>query len=120
MLRLLKRLFYFALIVAAAGIFWGVFAVWTGIYSIYSIPPTQAKPDGATLIVQREEGEPMFNSPEYRKPAPPKEEPRGGGLKFGTVKKPSKPLDERTIVELPYIEWAYKKSLEPEKPSTRE
>jgi hypothetical protein len=120
MLRFLKRLFYFALIVAAAVVFWGVFAIWTGIYSVYSIPPTHAQPDGATLIVQREQGEPTFNSPDYKKPAPPKEEPKGGGLKFGTIKKPPRQLDERTILELPYIEWAYRKSIEPEKPPAGE
>jgi len=116
MLRFLKRLFYFALIVLVAALFWGVFAIWTGIYSVYSLPPSNLYPDGTTLIVEREQGEPMFNSPDY-KPAPVKAEPKEGGLKFGTVKKPPKPLEDRTILELPYVEWAYKKSLEPEKPA---
>lgn len=115
MFRFLKGLFIFALIIAAAAAFWGIFAIWTGIYSVYSFPPSNVNPDGATLIIQREEWEPIFNSPDYR-PAPKKAEPKQGGLRFGTAKKPAKPLEERTVVELPFIRWAYEKSLEPEKP----
>jgi hypothetical protein len=42
-----------------------------------------------------------------------------GGLTFGTVKKSVQPVNERTLLELPYVEWAYKKSLEPELPSEK-
>ena len=116
MLKFLKRLFAFALVVFLAAVFWGVFAIWTGIYSVYSYPPSRDHPDGETLIVSRDQGEPMFNSPSY-KPAAPKSEPKSGGLRFGAAKKPAKPLKERTIVSFPFVDWAYKKSLEPAPPA---
>jgi|WetSurMetagenome_2_1015567.scaffolds.fasta_scaffold04459_3 hypothetical protein len=116
MLKFLKRLFAFALVILLAAVFWGVFAIWTGIYSVYSFPPSKDRPDGVTLIVSRDQGEPMFNSPDY-KPAPPKLEPKSGGLRFGAAKKPAQPLKDRTLLTLPYVEWAYRKSLEPEPPA---
>jgi hypothetical protein len=119
MFRFLKRLFSLALIILLGVVLWGVFAVWTGIYSIYSYPPSNDHPDGETLIVSRDQGEPMFNSPDY-KAAPPKEEPKSGGLRFGTTKKPVRPLQVRTIVSLPYVAWAYEKSLKPETPAAED
>lgn len=115
MLKFLKRLFGFALIVLLCAIFWGIFAVWTGIYSVYSFPPSNDYPDGATLIVSRDQGEPMFNSPDFKPPAR-KPEPKGGGLRLAAAKKPSKPLKERILLKLPYVEWAYEQSIEPERP----
>jgi hypothetical protein len=120
MFRFLKRLFILAFIILLAFVFWGVFAIWTGIYSVYSLPASKDYPDGATLIVSRDQGEPMFNSPAYKEP-PKKKEPQGGGLSFGPMKKPPRPLKVRTLLELPYIEWAYEQSLKtesPEKPET--
>lgn len=112
---MIRKIFYFLLFVAAGVGIWGAFAIWTGIYSIYSIPPSRENPDGNTLVVSREEGEPMFNSPHY---TPPKRKPtERSGLAFTSVQRPRKPLDQRTIVKLPYIEWAYKKSLEPQEES---
>jgi len=105
-----KKVLAFLVIVSLAVLFWFAFAIWTGLYSIYSIPPSKDDPDGSTLIVAREEGEPMFNSPQY-KPPPKKAEP-SGGIGFGTTPHARRPLDQRTIVELPYVEWAYQKSLE--------
>jgi len=105
-----KKVLAFLLIISLAVLFWFAFAIWTGLYSIYTIPPSREDPDGSTLIVAREEGEPMFNSPQY-KPPPRKAEP-SGGIGFGSVSRPRRPLDQRTIVELPYIEWAHEKSLE--------
>jgi hypothetical protein len=119
MLKFLKRLFILAFIILLAFIFWGLFAIWTGIYSVYSYPPSKDHPDGATLVVDRDQGEPMFNSPDYKEP-PKKSEPQGGGLKFSPMKKPSRPLKERIMLALPYIEWAYQKSLEPEAPAKEE
>jgi hypothetical protein len=63
--------------------------------------------------VSRDAGEPVFNSPDY-KPPERKTEPRGGSLGFGTIQKNKRPLAMRTVATLPYIEWAYKKSLEPQ------
>lgn len=109
---MIRKTFYFLLIVAVGVVIWGAFAIWTGIYSVYTYPPSKEHPDGATLIVNREEGEPMFNSPKY---TPPTRKPsQQSGLVFTPIPKPKRALEERTIVELPYIEWAYKKSLEPQ------
>ena len=110
---MIKKIFVFLLIVCAAIFFWFGFALWTGIYSVYSYPPSRENPDGSTLIVARDEGEPLFNSPQHAKPVK-KPEPKGGGLVFTAPLKPKRPVEVRTIVELPYVEWAYKKSLEPE------
>ena len=107
----IKKIIVFLVIASAAVLFWFAFAIWTGLYSIYSIPPSPTEPDGSTLIVAREEGEPMFNSPQYK--APPRKAEQTGGIGFGSVNRAKRPLDQRTIVELPYIEWAYQKSLEP-------
>jgi hypothetical protein len=118
MIKFLKRIFILAFILLIAAIFWGVFAIWTGIYSVYSYPPSFQHKGGATLIVSREQGEPMFNSPDRKHPQP-KSDVKVGGLTFGTVKKSVQPVNERTLLELPYVEWAYKKSLEPELPSEK-
>ncbi len=107
----MKKILAFLVIISLAVLFWFAFAIWTGLYSIYSVPPSPADPDGSTLIVAREEGEPMFNSPQYK--APPKKVEKSGGIGFGSAYRAPRPLDQRTIVELPYVEWAYQKSLEP-------
>jgi len=112
---MIRKTLYFLLFVAFGAGVWCAFAVWTGIYSIYSIPPTHENPDGNTLIVSREDGEPMFNSPHYT--APLKKPTERSGLAFTSVQKPKRPLDQRTIVKLPYIAWAYKKSLQPQEDS---
>ncbi len=109
---MIRKTLYFLLFVALAATIWCAFALWTGLYSVYSIPPSRENPDGNTLLVSREEGEPMFNSPQY---TPPLKKPtQHSGLAFSSVQKPKKSLDQRTIVKLPYIAWAYKKSLEPQ------
>jgi hypothetical protein len=105
----MKKLIAFILVVAVAVGFWFAFALWTGLYSVYTFPPTKADPEGRTLIVSREQGEPMFNSPAVKPPPPKKTENRGIGFGATQLKRP---LDKRTVVELPYIEWAYDKSIE--------
>jgi hypothetical protein len=111
-LNMFRKLFYFLIFVAFSLGIWCAFALWTGIYSIYTYPPSRESPDGATLLVTREEGEPMFNSPHY---TPPIQKPTAqSGIGFTAVRKAKQPLAERTIVRLPYIEWTYKKSLEPQ------
>jgi hypothetical protein len=109
---MIRKTFYLLLFVAVGAGIWFAFAIWAGFYSVYSIPPSSDNPDGNTLIVSREEGEPMFNSPSYT-PPPKKTTPRSG-VGFAPVQKAKRPLKERTIVKLPYIEWAYKRSLEPQ------
>ena len=109
----MKKILFFLIVLILAVLFWFGFALWTGIYSIYSYPPSKDHPEGSTLIVSREEGEPSFNSPDYK--APPKhEESSRGGIAFSGPMKSKKALETRIIVELPYIEWAYKKSLQPQ------
>ena len=112
-LRFLKKLFYLALILGIGATLWFVFAIWSGLYSVYSFPPSKESLKGLTLIVSREQREPMFNSPDYK---PPKAAPveKGSGIGFGMSKSGFvKPLEKRKILELPYIEWAYQQSLEP-------
>jgi len=98
------------LILTAGIVFWFTFAIWTGLYSVYSIPPSKENPDGATLIISRDEGEPIFNSPQRK--IPEKKHEKTGGIGFGGSERPKRPIDQRTAVELPYIDWAYQKSLE--------
>ena len=112
---MIRKTFYLILFVAIIAAIWGAFAVWTGIYSIYTVPPSRENPDGNTLLVSREEGEPMFNSPDYTPPV--KKHTERSGMTFGSVQKPKRSLDKRTIVKLPYIDWAYKKSLQPQEES---
>lgn len=106
----MKIVLWIAVIVVVLALLWAAFGLWTGLYSIYTIPPSKDKPDGATLLVTREAGEPMFNSPDYV--PPPKKPVEHQGMGFSTIEMPKRPLHRRTIIELPYIEWAYKKSLE--------
>lgn len=113
MFRMLIKLFKLASIVAAALIFWVVFALWVGLYSIYSYPPSTDHPEGVTYIVSREDWEPTFNSPDFKAP-PKKEEGPKGGIGFGKAPKVKQTVEERSIVKLPYVDWAYKKSLEPQ------
>jgi hypothetical protein len=116
MLRLLKWTFILAFVIVLAGAFWVAFALWTGIYSVYSYPPSRVHPDGVTLLVTREAGEPIFNSPDYVPPqAASGEQSKGTG--FQSIPKGRRTVEKRTIVELPYIDWAYEKSLEV--PSTK-
>ncbi len=107
---MIKKFLVVFFILGAAVVFWFSFAIWTGLYSVYTFPPSRMNPDGATIIVSRDEGEPMFNSPQYK--APPKKQERSGGIGFGSMPHAKRPLEQRTIVELPYVEWAYQKSLE--------
>ena len=112
-MRWMKRLFVLILVVAIGVGLWVSFALWSGLYSVYSYPPSTKHPNGTTLLVERAEREPMFNSPDRAiPPPPPKEKSVGLGFSSGSIR--PKPVEKRTIVELPYIEWAYKKSLEPE------
>ncbi len=108
-----KKVFLLLLIVAAGTVLWFAFAIWIKLYNVYSYPPSKENPDGSTLIVYREEWEPMFNSPDYKAPA--RTEEKGGMGWSKSADRPKRPIPLRTIVKLPYIEWAYKRSLEPQK-----
>ncbi len=113
----MKKLLVFLTLALSGFLVWTAFALWAGLYSIYSSPPTRQDPDGATLLVSREEGEPLFNSPDYVPPTQ-KMESMPGSIRFGPAKRAVRPLDKRIIVTLPYFEWAYKKSLEKEEAAT--
>jgi hypothetical protein len=102
-----------AVVIGAA--IWFVFALWAGLYSVYSYPPSKEHSKGVTLIVKREEGEPVFNSPDYVDRQGPAKEKQGGIGFEKAGSKQRRPLKMRTVVELPYVEWAYKKSLEVQK-----
>jgi hypothetical protein len=109
MLKKILALLTFIIVVASL---WFAFALWAGIYSMYSIAPSKEHPDGSTLIVSRDEWEPMFNSAEYKPPKKPDSGP--GGISFEKTVTRKRPLETRTILTLPYIDWAYRKSLEPQ------
>jgi hypothetical protein len=106
-----KKLFYLVLLVALGIGIWVGFALWTGLYSVYSYPPSVEHPDGLTLLISRDAGEPAFNSPDAKKP-PKKKPPKTTGIGFSAPIKSGRPVEIRTIAKLPYIKWAYEKSLE--------
>jgi hypothetical protein len=111
----MKKLSIFLLLVILGVALWFVFGLWIGLYSVYSYPPSTEHPEGATLIVSRDEWEPMFNSPDYK--APERTEPANrGNITFAKAPRPKRPIAVRTIVEFPFVEWAYHKSLEIEPP----
>jgi hypothetical protein len=112
---MIKKTLGFLLVVLAGVLIWASFALWTGIYSIYSYPPSKEHPDGKTYIVSREEWEPMFNSPDYK---PPKHEEKksSGGLQFQSAPKAKRPIEQRIVFTFPfYVEWFYTRSLKPQK-----
>ena len=114
MLKLLRILFKLLILVALGlGLFSGLM-FWAKFWEIYSIPPSKDRPDGATLIISRTEDEPFLNAPD--RPLPKKEEDddespntQKGMFGGGPIKKKS--VEERTIVELPYVEWLHEKAL---------
>jgi len=112
----MKKIFAIVGLAAAGVLIWFAFAIWVGLYSFYSFPPSKEKPEGVTLIISRDEREPMFNSPEYNPPEiPEKQEGGKSRIGFSNPNRLRRPLSIRTIVKLPYIEWTYKKSLQPQK-----
>ena len=106
-----KKLFYLVLLVALGIGIWVGFALWTGLYSVYSYPPSVEHPDGLTLLISRDAGEPAFNSPDAKKP-PKKKPEKTSGIGFAAPIKSGRPVEIRTIAKIPYIKWAYEKSLE--------
>jgi hypothetical protein len=108
----LKKLFSFLSVLILAVGFWVVFALWTGIYSLYTYPPSKEHPDGATLLVSRETGEPVFNSPDFMQALDPLS--RESKQRPEHIRRRKTSVHERIIIALPYVDWAYRKSLEPQ------
>ena len=106
----MKMLSGILLVVILGVMIWVGFGLWTGIYSVYSTPPSRAVPQGETRLVSREGREPIFNSP-HIKQAPETQQAKKG-IQFGAIDKPKKSIEDRTIIKLPFIQWAYDKSLE--------
>jgi hypothetical protein len=110
--RMIKWVFILGLLAALGTAIWTGFALWTGLYSVYSYPPTPDFPEGKTLVIGREDGEPMFNSPDYVQPPRQRSSGEKGGVGFGKVEfRSMKPVSIRTVFTLPYVEYAYEKSL---------
>jgi hypothetical protein len=112
LIRLFKWILILSVIIGLGTAIWTGFALWTGLYSVYSFPPSDEHPDGATLVIEREDGEPVFNSPDYIAPPRKKTPNKKGGVGFGKVEfRSMKPVSIRTVFTLPYVEYAYRKSL---------
>lgn len=71
----------------------------------YSIPPIGALPEGGTIVVWRDSGEPFFNSPD----ALCLERMGSVSLMCRGIAMGQAPTD-RIILRLPYMEWAYTSS----------
>ena len=108
------KFFFTLLTIIVIGVaLWFPVALWAGFYSVYTIPPSKEYPRGTTLVVHREGAEPMFNSPEA---TPNKNEQRSERTRSerGVQELPKQSMRKRTVLELPYSDWAYRKSLPPE------
>lgn len=111
MIRFFKWILVLSLLTAALTAGWVGLGLWSGYYSVYSYPPSETHPKGASLIINRDDGEPVFNSPDYIKP-PRKRGGGGSGIGFGTTEfTRMKPPELRTVFSLPFIEYAYLQSL---------
>jgi len=110
-IRFFKWILVLTLLTAVLTAVWIGLGLWVGYYSVYSYPPSETHPDGASLIIDRDDGEPLYNSPDYIKP-PRKKGGTGPGIKFGTTEfRRMKPPELRTVLSLPFIEYAYMESL---------
>lgn len=116
MYTFIRRLFKLTLIVGSGlAILTGVF-FWAGIWGIYSVPPSDENPDGATWIVSRDDREPFFNASDRPVPPPPAVDPSPRPPTPGIVgveirKKPVKPIDQRIVVRLPFIKYAHEQAV---------
>ncbi len=108
----MKTVLWVLIVVVLGSLLWVSVGVWSGLYSLYSIPPSKEYKDGVTFLVTRDAREPIFNSPDYKAPAKEGSK-KNTGIGF-TDKSKGKSLEERTILELPFLDWAYKKSLQPQ------
>lgn len=80
----------------------GIIVLFYFFCGFYSIPPIGALPEGRTVVVWREGGEPFFNSPD----ALCLERMGGVSLMCRGMAMGQGPTD-RIILRLPYQEWAY-------------
>ena len=105
-----RKMFGLLTIIALLLLGWVSFALWAGFYAIYTVPPSPSDQSGATMLVSRDEEEPLFDSPDHVQP-PAKHVEESGVVRFSSTRV-KRPIDQRTIVKLPYIDWAYQKSIE--------
>lgn len=81
------------------------FALFYAFCGLYTVQPIGALPDGVTIVVWRDSGEPFFNSPD----ALCLERTGGVSLLCRGMAIGQGPTD-RIIMRLPYQEWAYSAS----------
>jgi hypothetical protein len=113
MFRLMKILFKVALVCGVGLLLFAALMFASGIWGIYSIPPTKENPRGATLIVKPYDDEPFFNAPD--RPRPPESisfepEPPSGIYPRGPMKR--RPAEQRTIASFPYIKWIHDRAVD--------
>lgn len=113
MFRFIKILFKVVLVCAAGVSLFTALMFGAKIWGIYSVPPTKEDRKGATLIVTRYDDEPFLNAVD--RPRPPdttevEENPQWRMYPTGPMKK--RPVDKRTVVSLPYIEWIHKEAID--------
>lgn len=115
MLRLIKFLFKFAIVIAIGASLFAGLMFWAKFWSIYSVPPSKVNPDGATWIISRDEDDPFLDAPDRPKAKPAEEHvnepPRLKGMYEGDPV-PKKPPEKRIIFSLPYIELVHEKAIE--------
>jgi hypothetical protein len=86
----------------ALGVIAGITFLFYVFCGFYSVQPIGALPEGSTVIVWRESGEPFFNSAD----ALCLERTGGVSLLCRGMAMSQAPID-RIIVRLPYMSWAY-------------
>ncbi|MFN0158804.1 MAG: hypothetical protein ACKVRP_12125 [Bacteroidota bacterium] len=107
----MKAILWLVIVVVIGSLVWAALGIWTGFYSLYSFPPSKEYKNGLTFLISRESTEPAFNSPDYTAP-PRKDDKRKSGIGFADIKKTKRPILSRVVVKLPYMPWAYRKSVE--------
>ena len=118
MLTFLRRLFKLVLFLAFVGVLFVGLMFWAKFWGVYCIPPSEKNPEGVTLIVSREEDEPMLSASD--RPIPKKDEeedqpPRRRSMYEGTPRQ-KPPIEKRIIFKLPFIEYVYEQTkVKPEK-----
>lgn len=110
MLRLLKTLLKVGIFLGIVVTLFALLMFGAKIWGIYSVPPSEQKPKGATWIISRYEDEPLFNASDRSPPPPPEEEPKippTGMFDGGPMKRD--PIEKRIILTLPFTKWVHER-----------